>query len=68
MNSLKLAEKNDLKTIAFPNISTGIYCFPKDKAAKIAINTIQKYDSKTIEQVIFVCFDDKNYKLYEDLI
>src|SRR5512133_985566 len=40
LNSLKLAEENKLKTIAFPNISTGIYGFPKNRAAEIAIKTI----------------------------
>ena len=64
-NSLILAIENDVKTIAFPNISTGIYHFPKDKAAEIAIRTVNDFDQKEkIEKVIFVCFDDENYELY----
>ncbi len=65
-NSLILAIKNDVKTIAFPNISTGIYHFPKDKAAEIAIRTVNDFDQKEkIEKVIFVCFDEENYLRYK---
>lgn len=61
-NSLKIALENNCKTIAFPNISTGIYKFPKDRAAKIAIQTVNEFLSKekNIEEVIFVCFDGEN--------
>lgn len=65
-NSLKLVEANELKTIAFPNISTGIYRFPKSLAADIAIKSVLNYKSETIEEVIFVCFDDENYQLYKE--
>ncbi len=65
---LNLAESNDLKTIAFPNISTGIYHFPKKIAAIIAFETIKNFSFKSIQEVIFVCFDDENYKIYEDLL
>jgi len=69
-NSLQLAVDNDCKTVAFPNISTGIYHFPKGRAAKIAVDTVEEFLSKTdkIEKVIFVCFDEENYGLYEQLI
>lgn len=66
INSLKLAEAYDLRTIAFPNISTGIYRFPKSLAADIAIKSVLNYKSETIEEVIFVCFDDENYQLYKE--
>ncbi|CAH0151598.1 O-acetyl-ADP-ribose deacetylase [Pedobacter sp. Bi27] len=66
-NSLTLAVENDVKIIAFPNISTGIYHFPKDKAADIAIATVNNFAEKEkIEKVIFVCFDDENYQLYKE--
>ncbi|MEO3406524.1 O-acetyl-ADP-ribose deacetylase [Mucilaginibacter sp. CAU 1740] len=70
LNSLKVAEENDVHTIAFPNISTGIYRFPKDKAAEIAVSTVREFlaDSKVVEKVTFVCFDDENYQLYESLL
>jgi len=64
-NSLTLAVENEVKIIAFPNISTGIYHFPKDKAADIAVNAVSNFGQKEkIEKVIFVCFDDENYQLY----
>ena len=53
LNCLKLAEENQLTSVAFPNISTGIYKFPKKMAAEIAIQTIQNHKAKSIEQVIF---------------
>lgn len=69
-NSLRLAVDNNCKTIAFPNISTGVYRFPKELAAKIAVSTVKGFLSGTdkIEKVIFVCFDDENYTLYDQLI
>jgi O-acetyl-ADP-ribose deacetylase len=68
-NSLKLAVKNNIKTIAFPSISTGVYHFPKDKAAAIALNAVQHFeDLDKIEKIFFVCFDDENYSHYEKLL
>lgn len=66
LNSLKLAVGNAIETIAFPNISTGVYGFPKDKAMKIAINAVTTFLSghKQIRQVYFTCFDQENYELY----
>jgi len=66
LNSLKLAVKNGVETIAFPNISTGVYGFPKGKASKIAIETVNQFLSENdqIKQVFFVCFDQENYELY----
>ena len=64
-NCLLIAEDKQLKSIAFPNISTGIYHFPKDKAAQIAIETVKTFVFNSIEEVIFVCFDDENHDLYK---
>lgn len=66
-NSLKLASKHGLSTIAFPNISTGVYRFPKDQAADIAISTVSDYlrQDEPIEKVYFVCFDIDNYQIYQ---
>lgn len=63
--SLKLAQENNCKTIAFPNISTGIYRFPKPLAAEIAVKTVSEYVTKhpDFSEIIFVCFDDENYDL-----
>ncbi|MGV3696716.1 O-acetyl-ADP-ribose deacetylase [Flavobacterium sp.] len=69
LNSLNLALENNVKTIAFPNISIGIYHFPKDMAAQIAMNRITTFDKKDkIDKLIFVCFDEENYNLYKNLI
>ncbi|RAJ85531.1 O-acetyl-ADP-ribose deacetylase (regulator of RNase III) [Chitinophaga dinghuensis] len=61
-NSLDLAASNDLHTIAFPNISTGIYHFPKEEAAKVALQTITAWLEKesSVKEVILVCFDEEN--------
>jgi len=68
INSLKIAEENEITSIAFPNISTGIYKFPKEQAAKIAISTVKNYNSIVIENVSFVCFDDENFEIYKSII
>ncbi|MFH6993321.1 O-acetyl-ADP-ribose deacetylase [Flavobacterium sp. FlaQc-48] len=68
-NSLELALQNNIKTIAFPGISTGIYRFPKDKAAEIAVKSVRNFDRiSELEKVIFVCFDDENYQIYKHLL
>ncbi|WP_434297143.1 ADP-ribose-binding protein [Clostridium sporogenes] len=69
-NSVKLACENNIKTVAFPNISTGVYGYPKDLAAKVAYNAAKEslIEYKNIEEVRFVCFDEYNYKLYQDLL
>ncbi|AWM13532.1 O-acetyl-ADP-ribose deacetylase [Flavobacterium sediminis] len=67
-NCLRVAEEYQLKTIVFPNISTGIYRFPKDRAAKIAIDTIKQFQTQSIQEITFVCFDEENYKLYQQLL
>ena len=69
-NSLQLAVEHKIETIAFPNISTGIYHFPKDKAANIAVSTVSKFldQHDELKQVIFVCFDRENYELYSKFV
>ncbi|QQE08117.1 O-acetyl-ADP-ribose deacetylase [Cupriavidus sp. ISTL7] len=67
-SSIKLAAEHRLRTLAFPNISTGVYGFPRERAADIAIAAVREAlaDADTIEQVTFVCFDDENYRLYRE--
>ena len=70
-NALKLANELGVKTIAFPNISTGIYRFPKKEAACIAIGKVTEFklmNNPHIEKVFFVCFDDENYQIYQSLL
>ena len=67
LNSLKLAVENKIKSIAFPAISTGVYGFPLERAAQIAIKTVKKFiqSDKSIQKIIFVCFDDRAYQTYK---
>ena len=68
-NSLKLASAAGCRSIAFPNISTGVYRYPKREAAVIAVDMVKKYANETeLEEVIFVCFDEENYWLIEELL
>ncbi len=69
-SSLTLAKKNKIKTIAFPGISTGVYGFPKDLAALIAVKESDRFLRKNSypEKVIFVTFDDESYEIYRKLL
>ncbi len=68
LNSLIVADKNHLKSIAFPAISTGIYGFPIDACARIMLTTAKEYLSgpTKIERVVFTLFDDQSFKTFED--
>ena len=65
--SLELAAENDCKTVDFPSISTGVYSFPVDRAAGIAIRTIGAFlaDHPAVERVRMVCFDSRTRAAYE---
>ena len=69
-NSLNIAVQNGIKSIAFPNISTGIYKFPKKEAGIIAVESVIEFlkNESSIEKVIFACFGDENYEIYIKLI
>jgi len=69
-NSLLQATLHEAKTVAFPNISTGIYHFPKNLAAEIAVTEVKKYlaVNNLPEKVIFVCFDEENFSIYKKLL
>ena len=69
-NSLILAAEHQARTVAFPNISTGVYGYPKDKAASVAVNAVKKFlvQDTSLAYVIFVVFDKENYRLYQDLL
>jgi len=66
-NSLQIALSLNIESIAFPNISTGVYHFPKEQAAEIAIKEVKTFlaDNKSINKVIFVVFDEENLNIYE---
>jgi O-acetyl-ADP-ribose deacetylase (regulator of RNase III) len=65
VNSLKLADEQGLRSIAFPNISTGVYRFPKEKAAEIAVDAVKNFPAKFVKEVTFVCFDEENFEIYK---
>jgi len=67
---LSLAVENGCRSIAFPSISTGIYSFPLEKAAPIAIETIRKFceSHPQIEEVQMVCFDERTKMYYEEVL
>jgi O-acetyl-ADP-ribose deacetylase (regulator of RNase III) len=69
-NSLVLAVSNSVETIAFPNISTGVYHFPKERAAEIAIREVNEFlsNDETIQKVIFCCYDEENFKIYDRML
>ena len=68
--SLEVALENKVVTIAFPNISTGVYGYPKQEAAHIAIQQVKNFleNNETIQKVIFCVFDDENYTIYKNLL
>lgn len=70
LTSLNLAIKNNIKTIAYPAISCGIYGFPIDKAAKIAFETVKDFISQNdrIEKIIFIDINDKVINEYKKLV
>jgi O-acetyl-ADP-ribose deacetylase (regulator of RNase III) len=67
---MKLAEENGLKSIAFPSISTGVYGYPIEKAARIAVETVRSIDPdlKSVEEVIFCCFSRRALDVYQALL
>ncbi len=67
-NSLRIAVELKVRSIAFPNISTGIYRYPKAEAAIIAIETIKQHQPVHLQRIIFVCFDEDNFKIYYDYL
>lgn len=67
-NSLKLAAEYNLKSIAFPAISTGVYGYPKDKAAHIAVDTVREFLKEYDMEVILTAFSDSDLKRYEDIL
>ena len=69
IRSLEVAQENRIRSIAFPCISTGIYYFPKKRAAEIATQTVIEFiDQNTVfEEILFVCFSGQDYDLYKSL-
>ena len=68
--SLLLSTHHGIETIAFPNISTGIFGYPKELAAKTAIAAVNQHQrsGRRIKEVTFCCYDEENYKIYDRLL
>lgn len=67
-NSMKIAVENGIRTIAFPSISTGVYCFPVERAAKIAVDTVHSFlqeNPDSFDLVEWVLFNDQAASAYE---
>lgn len=68
VNSIELLLDSGLSSIAFPNISTGIYKFPKNLAAQTAIEAIEPYlNHPKLDKLAFVCFDEENFLIYKQV-
>ena len=70
-NSMKLAIEHNIRTIAFPSISTGVYSFPVDRAAMIAVDTVRRFleeNPDKIDLVEWVLFDDRTYEVYDKYV
>lgn len=69
LNSLKLTAFYDIKSVAFPAISTGAFGYPVVEATKLALRVVDDYlkTNKTLEKVVLVCFDDDTYDVYREL-
>jgi O-acetyl-ADP-ribose deacetylase (regulator of RNase III) len=66
-NSLLLAVQQDIKSIAFPAISTGVYAYPKVEAARIALSVMKEYESK-FERIIAACHSKEDVDIYESVL
>lgn len=67
-NTLRLAEENGIRSIAFPCIATGVYGFPKDQACEIAVSSVTDWldQHELPERVVFCCFEEEDFELYQD--
>jgi O-acetyl-ADP-ribose deacetylase (regulator of RNase III) len=66
-NSLEIALRNGVRTIAFPSISTGAYGYPKDEAARIAVSVMREYEDR-FDEIIACCFSATDKALYDGLL
>lgn len=70
-SSLSLAKQNSIRTIAFPAISTGVFRYPKDEAARIAITTVKNFikkNSQSFDEIRFVLFEELDYNIYSSIL
>ena len=67
LRSLELAEQNNIRTIAFPGISTGVYGYPKRQAAEIAVRVMKKFEDR-LDRIIACCFSEEDAQYYRQLL
>ena len=69
-NCFRIVEARDLKTVAFPAISTGVYGFPLDRATRIALRETKAFLGRnlSVERVVFVCFGERAYGCYQETL
>lgn len=67
-HSLELAEDHGLSSLAFPAISTGVYGYPADAAARVAVTAVRGFPAQQVALVRFVCFDDASFGIYQRLL
>lgn len=70
-NSLALADQHGAQTIAFPSISTGVYSFPVERAARVAVATVRAYlraNQSNLSAITWACFDDRTLGCYREAI
>jgi O-acetyl-ADP-ribose deacetylase (regulator of RNase III) len=69
-NSLRLATGYDISSIAFPNISTGVYGFPRGRAAEVATSAVRSFlqHDRKIKRLVFCCFDEENFRIYKSIL
>ncbi len=68
VNALHLAEKHACETVAFPCISTGVYRFPKELAARLAVDAVTKVPLSHVQEIVFVCFSAEDKEIYDRLL
>ena len=66
--SLEVADGLGARTVAFPAISTGVYGYPKELAAEVAVSTLRTTTTTSVQEVVLVAFDDENRRLYDSLL
>ncbi len=67
-NSLALAEEAGCRTVAFPSISTGVYGYPADLAAPLAVDTVAAFPARRVREVVFCCFSTNDLERYRALL
>jgi len=66
-NALQLALKNGINSIAFPAISTGVYAYPKEEAARIALDVMKEFENR-FERIIAACHSEEDVKIYQSVL